>query len=326
MKEERGLVAPGEIATEISTELATLSDEARRFAELGIAENSKRAYKNDWKHFVDWCEDHHMQALPATPQQVTLYLTDLASTFATATIQRRMVSINKAHRLAGHPQPCKDELVQTVWKGIRRKKGSRRKKARPLLVEHVVEICGVLTEKLIDVRDRAILLLGFSAALRRSEIAAIEVGDIEWSEQGIILHVRFSKTDQEGEGRTIGVPYGRNPETCPVLAVESWIRRAYLEDGPLFRSVDRHRNVSSWGIGDRTIAQVVKKLVARIDLDPEGFSGHSLRSGLATSAAIAGVPERLIMKQTGHKSVMMVRQYIHDGSIFRENPVSKLDL
>jgi integrase len=328
MKENENVpvVIEQEEETALSTELVELSARAKEFASLGMAENTQRAYRSDWDHFVSWCDKHERSALPADDSTVILYITDMSEKLKISTIERRMVSINKAHRVAGKPEPGRSEKVFQVWRGMKRAKGKARKGVRPLLLEHLIEICESLGSRLIEVRDRAILLLGFTAALRRSELVALDLDDLNFTTDGLIVTIRRSKTDQEGEGRAVGVPYGKNPNTCPVLAVETWIRRAYLENGPLFRAVDKYSGLSDTRLNDRTVAHVVKRLMKLIGIDPTNYSGHSLRSGLATSAAQAGVSERLIMNQTGHRSLAVVRQYIRDGSLFRDNAVSKMGL
>jgi len=179
---------------------------------------------------------------------------------------------------------------------------------------------------LIGVRDRALLLVGFAGAFRRSELVSLDVADVAFGADGLIVQLRRSKTDQEGEGRKVGLPFGSNPLTCPVRAVRAWLDVAVIVRGPIFRPVDRHGNVAGTQLTDQSVALVVKRCAKAAGLDPRRYAGHSLRSGLATAAAMADVSERAIMAQTGHKSLPMVRRYIRDGSLFRRNAAAAVGL
>jgi integrase len=179
---------------------------------------------------------------------------------------------------------------------------------------------------LIGVRDRAMILLGFAGAFRRSELVGLNIEDCEFGKDGLTITLRRSKTDQDGEGRKIGIPYGSNPETCPVRTVQGWMEQATITIGPLFRSITRHGRLRPGRLSGIDVARVVKKLAVRAGLDAAKYAGHSLRTGHATTAAIAGASERSIMNQTGHRSVQMVRRYIRDGSLFRDNSAGKFRL
>jgi integrase len=179
---------------------------------------------------------------------------------------------------------------------------------------------------LIGLRDRALILLGFAGAFRRSEVVGLNLADLAFSRDGLTVFLRRSKTDQEGQGRKIGIPYGANPETCPVRTLQTWLDQAALAEGPVFRSLNRHGQLRPRRLGGVDVARIVKKLAQRAGLDPAKYAGHSLRAGHATSAAASGASERSIMNQTGHRSVQMVRRYIREGSLFRENSAGKLGL
>ena len=179
---------------------------------------------------------------------------------------------------------------------------------------------------LIGARDRALILLGFSGAFRRSELVSLDIADCVFSRDGLTVMLRRSKTDQDGAGRKVGIPYGANPETCPVRILQDWIQHSCIDSGPLFRSISRHGQVRPGRLSGIDVARIVKKLAQRAGLEPAKYAGHSLRAGHATAAAIAGASERAIMNQTGHRSVQMVRRYIRDGSLFRENSAGKLGL
>jgi integrase len=211
-------------------------------------------------------------------------------------------------------------------KGIRRVMGTAPTQKAPALTEDIRAMVEVADTGIIGLRDRARILLGFSGAFRRSELIGFDVQDCAFGRDGLTVTLRKSKTDQTSAGRKIGIPYGSNPSTCPVRTIQSWLEQAGVGTGPLFRSIHRHGHVQPGPLSGSDVARVVKKLAIRAGLDPAKYAGHSLRSGHATSAAIAGASERSIMNQTGHRSVQMVRRYIRDGNLFRENSAGKLGL
>jgi integrase len=184
----------------------------------------------------------------------------------------------------------------------------------------------VLDIDLAGCRDRALLLLGFAGALRRSELVGLDVADLTEGTDGLRVRLQRSKTDQEGVGRTVGIPYGSNPVTCPVRAWLAWLEVSGITEGAAFRPVDRHGRIGTTRLSGQAVALVLKRHAARAGLDPGEMAGHSLRAGLATSAAAAGVPERVIAEQTGHKGTAMLRRYIREGSLFRENAASAVGL
>ena len=253
-------------------------------------------------------------------------MTDLAATLKTATITRRISAISQAHQIAGFESPTQTTEVRLVLAGIRRSKGTAQAAKTPVLVDDLRRMIAELPGNLLGVRDRALLLIGFSGGFRRSELVALDVADIAVTREGLVVTIRRSKTDQEAEGRKIGIPYGSNPDTCPVRALQDWLERSAITDGPLFRPVNRHGKMASMRLSSAAVADIVKRYAAAVGLDAAEFSGHSLRSGLATSAAMAGASERSIMNQTGHRSHAMVRRYIRDGSLFRENAASVVGL
>jgi integrase len=218
-------------------------------------------------------------------------------------------------------------LVRSVWQGIRREKGVAKQGKTPALVNDMVRMVGHLgSERTIEVRDKALLLIGFAGALRRSEVVSLEVGDIGFGEQGVTLLLRRSKTDQEGQGQKIAIPFGHQDETCPVKALEAWIQKGNVLEGALFRAVDRHGNIGASRMDGKSVARIVKRAILRMGKDPAQFAGHSLRAGLATSAAMAGKSMNAIMKQTRHRSEAMVRVYIREGSLFRDNAAEGIGL
>jgi integrase len=216
--------------------------------------------------------------------------------------------------------------VSEVLKGIRRTKGTAPACKAPLLVGQLKAALGVGRGDLLGMRDRALLLIGFAGAFRRSELVGLDVADLAFTDDGLVITLRRSKTDQEGEGRKVGIPHGSKPTTCPVRVLRAWLEAAGIVTGPLFRSVNRHGKVGAVRLSDRAVALAVKRAAESAGLDASTFSGHSLRAGLATSAAAAGASERSIMDQTGHRSVQMVRRYIRDGSLFRDNAAAHVGL
>ena len=188
------------------------------------------------------------------------------------------------------------------------------------------QLVATLDEDLAGARDRALLLVGFAGAMRRSELVALNFSDLQLTDEGFVIHVRRSKTDQTGKGRKIGIPFGQHAGTCPVRALLAWLEHSGIDRGAIFRKVNRHGQLEGVRLSDRSVAEVVKRACKAAGLKPSKFSGHSLRAGLATSAAMAGVEERSIQDQTGHKSLKVLRTYIREGSLFRNNAARKVGL
>ena len=314
--------------------LAQLESKIASAVQASRAESTLVAYRSDWAGFTKWCETNQLASLPATPATVAAYLVELGNPedghkpFAISTIQRRKAAISEAHTLAGHTNPCLDPLVKQVTKGLRRQLGiaSTRRKSGLSTADVRAIVSGLDRSRLIDVRDQALLLIGFSTAMRRSELVALHVGDIEDHTKGLLVHRRKSKTDQEAAGHQIEVAYGKHPETCPVRAYRTWIEEAGIDDGPLFRSVNRHGTLSPTALSDRAVANIVKKHAARIGRDPNDFAGHSLRRGFSTEASRNGAPERTIASTTGHSSTKGLRPYIEDAETFTDPPSRYLGL
>jgi len=301
-------------------------ERARDYAGDAVAANTRRAYRADWRHFSVWCASQRLAPLPATPETVAVYLADLAGRYKTATITRRMSAIAQAHKTAGFASPTSDAAVRQVAAGIRRRHGTHQQGKEAAMTADVRAMVGTLDGSLRGRRDRALLLLGFAGAFRRSELVALDVVDATRTRDGLVVTVRRGKTDQEGAGRQVGIPYGSTPTTCPVRALEDWLEAARITAGPLFHPIDRHGNLRPLRLTDQSVALVVKRTAQAAGLDPAVYAGHSLRSGLATAAAQAGVSERTIMEQTGHKSLPIVRRYIRRGSLFTENAAAKVGL
>jgi integrase len=306
--------------------LADIANRASEFAHQSKASNTLRAYRADWSNFVEWCKAHNQGALPADPETVALYVTDISTTHKPGTLTRRLSAISQAHQIAGIESPTSSAKVRLVMAGIRRSKGTSQKAKTPVLVEDLRRMVASLPDGLLGVRDRALLLIGFSGAFRRSELVALNFADAAFTREGLVVTIRRSKTDQEGEGRKIGLPYGSHVETCPIRSLQEWLEKSAITEGPLFRPINRHGQMASIRLSAAAVAKIVKKYAKAVGLNATEFAGHSLRSGLATSAAMAGASERSIMNQTGHRSVNMVRRYIRDGSLFRENAAAVVGL
>jgi site-specific recombinase XerD len=300
--------------------------QVRDFIRASKAESTIRGYRADWCDFCGWCESHSLCQLPASPETVASYIAECAGRLKVGSVQRRINSIAEAHKAVGLESPTRHPMVTNTMKGIRRTMGTATAQKAPAVTEDIRAMVDDTDAGLIGSRDRALVLLGFAGAFRRSELVGLDVEDCSFGKDGLTVTLRRSKTDQEGQGRKIGIPYGSNPETCPVRTVQAWREIAGINGGPLFRSISRHGQVQPRGLSGIDVARVVKKLAEGAGLDPAKYAGHSLRAGHATSAAIAGASERSIMNQTGHRSVQMVRRYIRDGSLFRENSAGKLGL
>jgi integrase len=257
---------------------------------------------------------------------VAAYIAECAGHLKPGSIQRRLNAIAEAHKAAGVESPTHAGIVRNTLKGIRRTLGTAPVQKAPALTDDIRAMVEATDTGLIDTRDRALVLLGFAGAFRRSELAALDLADCTFGKDGLTVTLRRSKTDQDGNGRKIGIPFGSNPNTCPVRNAQEWIAQAGISNGPLFRSINRHGQVQPARLAGIDVARVVKKLAQRAGLDSASFAGHSLRAGHATAAAIGGASERSIMNQTGHRSVQMVRRYIRDGSLWRENSAGKLGL
>jgi site-specific recombinase XerD len=303
-----------------------LPEQVREFIRASKAESTVRGYHADWTHFCAWCEAQTVSPLPATPEAVASYIAECAGYLKVGSIQRRLNAIAEAHKTVNAESPTHSGIVRNTIKGIRRTVGIAPVQKSAALTDDVRAMLDATDAGLIGLRDRAIILLGFASAFRRSELVGLNAEDCTFSKDGLTITLRRSKTDQEGTGRKIGIPYGSNPETCPVRVLQAWTEQASITSGPLFRSVSRHGQVRPGKLSGVDVARIVKKLAERAGLDATKYAGHSLRAGHATSAAIAGAAERSIMNQTGHRSVQMVRRYIRDGSLFRENSAGKLGL
>jgi len=321
---------PGDIGGHRGRALAQLGDVARRAQDYaGNAKSAAtiRAYASDWRDFLSWCGARGLAVLPAADSTVALYLTDLADHGAkAATLARRLVAISQAHKAVDLPSPTTSSAVRRVHAGIRRTHGTAQQGKAPTLVADLKKMVGLLPDSMVGQRDRALLLLGFAGAFRRSELVSLDVADLEFTRAGLIVNLRRGKTDQEGAGRRIGIPYGANRATCAMRSVQDWLAAAAIATGPVFRGVDRFGRVQGGRLCGKSVALVVKRWAEEADLDPTRYAGHSLRAGLATSAAAADVSERNIARQTGHISMVILRRYIRESDLFKGNPAAAVGL
>lgn len=288
---------------------------------------TRRAYTSDWHQFEKWCSEQCVEALPALPATIANYVADQADAGKkVSTLERALVAISKAHQLANiKDDPAKHLVVKETMKGIRRHLCTIQKKAQPLLFESLKTVVAAMqSNQLRETRDIAILCLGFMTGLRRSELVALDVEDLQFEKRGVTVRVRRSKGDQVGEGRDVVVFRGSGP-TCPVAAVESWLAAAGIQNGPVFVGVDRlGRARHEKRLTDQVVRLVVKERARAAGLDVEQLSGHSLRAGLATQAALNGACMKDIAKQTGHKSEKILSGYIRDADLWRNNVTEKL--
>ncbi|KFL28873.1 integrase [Devosia sp. 17-2-E-8] len=251
------------------------------------------------------------------------FVAKMSETYAVATISRMLSALSKAHRSAGHTDPTKEEIVRATMAGVRRINGSAQRQARPILRDELFAMLDRLGDRPKDIRDRAILLLGFSTAMRRSELVALDVEDVEASTRGLTVTVRRSKTDQEGHGRLIAIPPGRTRH-CPVKALAEWTAFAQLQSGPIFRGVDKHGHILDHRISGEAVSLVIKTRMEAAGYDPNGFSGHSLRCGFVTATALAGAASHKIRETTGHKSEASMARYLRQVDIFDDPAVARV--
>lgn len=308
--------------------LDDLTQRARAFAGDSKASSTRRAYAADLRDFEAWCLAHDVRAYPLDAAAAALYLTAMSDSKALATIVRRRTAINLEHVRRGFTErPFAHPQVVEVWKGIRRRLGVAPQKGKAaLLTTDLRRLVAPLGSSPIDVRDRALLLLGFAGAFRRSEIVGLDRGDVRFVTEGLEVTLRRSKTDQEGVGRIVGIPYGSRVETCPVRALTAWLALAGETCAPLFRSIDRHGNIAVERLTPAAVALIVKRRALAVELDAATFAGHSLRAGFATSAALNGVSESAIATQTGHRSMAILRRYIRPATIWQNNAATSVGL
>tara|TARA_B100001093_G_scaffold515793_1_gene593005 strand:+ start:37 stop:993 length:957 start_codon:yes stop_codon:yes gene_type:complete len=293
--------------------------------------NTVRAYKSDFNDFALFCVKNGFKSLPSDPKVVSLYLTHLSTkSVKISTLKRRLVSIGVIHKLKGHYLDTKHPSIIENLMGIKRRKGINQKGKKPLLISYLKEIINVIDQQKKDeikkLRDRSIILIGFSGGFRRNEIVSLDHDDLDFVSEGLKITLKRSKTDQYGEGSIKALPYFDNSRYCPVISIKKWIEISQINSGPLFRRFTKGSNLSDKRLSDQTVALLIKEYLELAGIDSKNYSGHSLRSGFATSAAEAGVEERSIMAMTGHKSTEMVRRYIKEANLFKNNALNKIKI
>lgn len=300
-----------------------LSTKAAAYLQQPKAANTLKAYGQDWKDFDAWCRAQGVQSLPAAAPDVVNYLSDIADRVCANTVARHLTAISIYHKMHGVQNPAQEGVVKTVIYSIKRQNGTRQQGKMPITPAMLQAFD--FPADIIGKRDKALLLVGFAGALRRSELANLTVNDLQFCGDGVVLTIQQSKTDPFGEGQKIAIPYAPQKDLCPVVALADWLKAANIKSGYVFRAFWRgSQKVKSGKMTDKTVALIVKHYAESAGLDPALYSGHSLRRGFATAAARAEVDTFGIMRQTRHKSILMVNKYIAEGNAFKQNALNKI--
>ena len=303
---------------ELITDLKSLELETLKNLKNSKSANTLRAYKADFNDFSAFCRKNGLSSMPTEPKILSIYLTHLSSNSKFSTLKRRIASISVIHKIKGHYLDTKHPIIMENLHGIKRVKGSNQKAKKPLLINNLKAIINKIDEITQSdkkkLRDKAIILLGFSGGFRRSELVNIEFDDVEFVSEGVKIFVKRSKTDQSGAGMIKAIPYFENKLFCPVTKLKDWINFIEIKSGKIFE------------ISDKSVSLIIKKYASYAGLDPNKYGGHSLRSGFATTTAESGAEERNIMAMTGHKTTQMVRRYIHEANLFKNNALNKIKL
>ena len=315
----------------IITEIKALKEETLLNLQNSKANNTVRAYKSDFKDFELFCLKNGFKSMPSDSKIVSLYLTYLSTKdVKMSTLKRRLVAIGVIHRLKGHYLDTKHPSIIENIMGIKRRKGSVQKGKKPLLINNLKTIINVIDDIKDDeikrYRDRTIILIGFSGGFRRNEIVSLDFDDLDFVNEGLKINLKKSKTDQFGEGSIKALPYFDNPNYCPVKSLQKWLNYSKIDNGPVFRRLNKGSKLTENRLTDQTVAILIKKYLQISGIDSKNYSGHSLRSGFATSAADSGAEERSIMAMTGHKSTEMVRRYIKEANLFKNNALNKIKI
>lgn len=304
-----------------------LTEKARQSIYVARADNTIDAYQSDWKDFCEWCDYHDVESFPAQPETIVNYINDLADNAKANTVARRISALTENYEAAGiKDNPCRFPIVKNALRGIKRIKGTMQKGKLPILFDDIKEMLTYVDGTPLQIaRDKAILLVGFYGAMRRSEIAGIEVQDLNFTRLGLLITLRKSKTDQYDRGQQIAIPFVQDKEVCAVTALKHWLSVSGITSGPVFRGFTRgNKGVRKTAISDKAIALIVKHYVGLMGMDPKDYGAHSLRHGFATSAAQHHVEERQIMQQTRHRSTSVVRRYIDEADRLIDNPIFKI--
>ena len=317
--------------SDIITDIKALQEETLLNLQNSKANNTVRAYKSDFNDFELFCVQNGFKSLPSDPKIVSLYLTHLSTKdVKMSTLKRRLVSIGVIHKLKGHYLDTKHPSIIENIMGIKRRKGSIQKGKKPLLINNLKMLINVIDEQkkegIKKLRDRSIILIGFSGGFRRNELVSLDYQDLDFVEEGLKINLRKSKTDQFGEGAIKALPYFKNSQYCPVVSLRNWLDVAKINSGALFRRFSKGSRLTEKRLTDQTVALLIKEYLQLAGIDNKNYSGHSLRSGFATSAAESGAEERSIMAMTGHKSSEMVRRYIKEANLFKNNALNKIKI
>ena len=316
---------------DIVTDIKALQEETLLNLQSSKANNTVRAYKSDFNDFELFCAKNGFKSLPSDPKIVSLYLTYLSTKDAKiSTLKRRLVSIGVIHKLKGYYLDTKHPSIIENIMGIKRRKGSIQISKKPILINSLKEIINAIDdqdkEEIKKFRDRSIILIGFSGGFRRNEIVSLDFDDLDFVPEGLKINLRRSKTDQFGEGFTKALPYFDNTQYCPVVSLKKWIEISKITSGAVFRRFSKGSKLSENRLTDQTVALLIKEYLRLTGKDSKSYSGHSLRSGFATAAAESGAEERSIMAMTGHKSTEMVRRYIKEANLFKNNALNKIKI
>ena len=315
---------------ELTTDLKILHEATLENLKSSKANNTLRAYKSDFKDFGTFCSKHGLSSLPTEPKIVSLYLTHLSKNSKFSTLRRRLVSISMVHKLRGHYLDTKHPIIIENLMGIRRIKGSIQKGKKPILINHLKLIINSINEKNSNeakqFRDRALILIGFGGGFRRTELVSIDYEDLEFVPEGLKITLRKSKTDQFGEGMIKGLPYFNDKKYCPVINLRKWLETSKIKSGPIFRRFSKGSNLTDKRLTDQSVVLLIKEYLGLAGIENKNFAGHSLRSGFATVAADSGADERSIMAMTGHKTTQMVRRYIKEANLFKNNALNNIKL
>jgi len=303
---------------DLITDIKSLELETIKNLRNSKSENTLRAYQSDYNDFSLFCSKNGFQAMPTQPKILALYITHLSSYSKYSTLKRRLASISILHKTKGHYIDTKHPIIMENLMGIKRINGSNQKGKKPLLINDLKILIDAIHQSnekdKRKIRDKALVLIGFSGGFRRSELVDIEYEDLEFVSEGVKVFVKRSKTDQSGEGMTKAIPYFDNKKFCPVIALKNWIEIFDLKKSRIFN------------ISDKSVALIIKKYASYAGLDSHRYAGHSLRSGFATSTAESGAEERNIMAMTGHKSTEMVRRYIKEANLFKNNALNSIKI
>jgi site-specific recombinase XerD len=307
----------------LSDTLLATAEQAKTYARNARSTATRRAYASDLREFERYCAVNDFNPLPAEPQTVALYLSELAGRLKVSTVKRRVVAIAQAHQLNGFPSPTADPIVREILKGIVRTHGIAPHKKTALTAELLKDVLHRLDESLRGRRDRALLLLTFAGGFRRSEVAALDLADVRFERRGAVVTLRRSKTDQVGAGREVAIPQLRTPALCPVHALHAWIEAAGIVEGPLFRTFSMKGELQTNRIDGRDVARLVQRLTRRARLEGD-FAAHSLRAGFVTSGAECGIAEASLQNVTGHRSATILRGYVRRATLFDDAPLPRI--